>query len=132
MTERALSIRQPWVELILRGVKTIEVRTWATTHRGRLWLHAGKAVDREAASRFGIPLESLDMGAVVGTCVLADCTPFDASTREKLRPRHLNPAPLEGKTFGWKIEQVERITPISYRGSLGLMKVAGIRPTESG
>lgn len=29
----ALSIRQPWVELILLGRKTIEVRSWAIRHR---------------------------------------------------------------------------------------------------
>ncbi|WP_084604451.1 ASCH domain-containing protein [Desulfonatronum thioautotrophicum] len=39
----ALSIRQPWVELILPGHKTIEVRSWPTRHRGPLWLHAGMA-----------------------------------------------------------------------------------------
>jgi ASCH domain-containing protein len=33
----ALSVRQPWAELILTGRKKIELRTWTTDHRGPLW-----------------------------------------------------------------------------------------------
>ena len=33
---KALSIRQPWAELILQGRKTIELRTWKTSYRGLL------------------------------------------------------------------------------------------------
>ena len=31
---KALSVPQPWAEVIARGEKTIEVRTWSTKHRG--------------------------------------------------------------------------------------------------
>ena len=45
---RALSIRQPWAELILRGVKTIEYRSRPTRIVGeRFWIYASKTpVDR--------------------------------------------------------------------------------------
>lgn len=40
---RALSIRQPWAELILRGIKTIEYRSRATSIVGeRFWIYASK------------------------------------------------------------------------------------------
>lgn len=40
---RALSIRQPWAELILRGIKTIEYRSRPTTIVGeRFWIYASK------------------------------------------------------------------------------------------
>ena len=39
----ALSVRQPFAEMILRGVKTIEYRSRATTRIGeRFWLYASK------------------------------------------------------------------------------------------
>ena len=41
-SELALSIRQPWAELILQSRKTIELRSWDTDYRGYLWLHTGK------------------------------------------------------------------------------------------
>jgi hypothetical protein len=40
---RALTILQPWAEMIARGVKRIENRTWRTSHRGPLTTHAGKS-----------------------------------------------------------------------------------------
>src|SRR3954447_9720892 len=40
---RALSIRQPWAELILRGVKTVEYRSRPTRVVGeRFWIYAAK------------------------------------------------------------------------------------------
>jgi hypothetical protein len=37
---KTLSIRQPYASLICRGIKTIENRTWDTTYRGKLLIHA--------------------------------------------------------------------------------------------
>ena len=34
---RALGIKQPWVELILRGIKTLEIRSLATNVRGPIY-----------------------------------------------------------------------------------------------
>ena len=37
---KTLSIRQPFAALICRGIKTIENRSWDTTYRGKLLIHA--------------------------------------------------------------------------------------------
>ena len=48
---RALSICQPWAELIARGVKRVENRSWRISekrrlaYRGRMLVHAGKSKD---------------------------------------------------------------------------------------
>jgi predicted transcriptional regulator len=39
---RALSVRQPWAELILRGIKTIEVRSRLTKIRGCVQIYASR------------------------------------------------------------------------------------------
>src|SRR5262245_14035781 len=45
---RALSIRQPWAELILRGIKTVEYRSRPTRIVGeRFYIYAAKGVGRE-------------------------------------------------------------------------------------
>jgi hypothetical protein len=43
---KALSIRQPWAWLIVKGYKDIENRTWATKLRGRVFVHASKGMTR--------------------------------------------------------------------------------------
>ena len=41
---KALTIHQPYAELIRRGEKVIENRTWPTSYRGPLAIHAGGSV----------------------------------------------------------------------------------------
>lgn len=44
-----LSIKQPWADLIVTGIKNIENRTWKTKHRGKIYVHASG----KSAGRFG-------------------------------------------------------------------------------
>ena len=103
---KALSIRQPHAELILRGEKDVENRTWPTRHRGPLLIHAARTLDQDALSRFGIAEKDLTTGALVGIVDLVDCT---EETRSRWhdegyygfylqRPRRLNPViPASGQ-----------------------------------
>lgn len=122
-TNTGLSIRQPWVELILRGAKTIEVRKWRTDHRGLLWLHAGKRVETEACTVYGLPPEKLVMGAIVGVVDVEDCFLFNAETWSTLRAKHRNLGPFHPRYFGWTLRNPRRIQPIPYSGRLGLMRI---------
>jgi hypothetical protein len=47
---RALSIRRPWANLIAAGHKTVENRSWATDHRGPLYVHAGQTWEPAGAA----------------------------------------------------------------------------------
>lgn len=37
---KTLSVRQPWANLIVHGIKDVENRTWKTNSRGRIYIHA--------------------------------------------------------------------------------------------
>lgn len=37
---KALSIKQPWAELIIDGIKDVENRSWRTNYRGKVYIHA--------------------------------------------------------------------------------------------
>lgn len=67
---KALTIHQPYAELIASGAKVIENRTWPTHHRGHLAIHAGKSRDWLA------PMSDPNRfvyGAVVAIARLVDC-----------------------------------------------------------
>ncbi len=49
---KALSVRQPWADLILVGAKDVENRTWWTSYRGRLAIHAAKTWTADAAALY--------------------------------------------------------------------------------
>lgn len=78
---KALTVCQGWASLIFHPdrPKDIENRTWATSHRGDLLIHAGKskkqiAESRDFCDRIGISCsEELVFGAILGIVELIDC-----------------------------------------------------------
>jgi hypothetical protein len=82
---RALSIIQPWAHLIAIGLKDVENRTWATSHRGRVLLHASKRVDRlefagamriardDSNPDFDLTPGDVAFGALIGHADIVDC-----------------------------------------------------------
>jgi hypothetical protein len=81
----ALSIRQPWAWLIVNGHKPVENRTWRTSYRGPLLIHASKGMTRREFAEcrsitwaMSLPIdlpsfEELERGGIVGQAVLIDC-----------------------------------------------------------
>jgi predicted transcriptional regulator len=70
--DRALSIRQPFVELILTGKKTAEYRSKKTHKRERVYLYASKKVNDVEE----YPYEQamlLPRGLIVGSVDIVDC-----------------------------------------------------------
>lgn len=73
---RVLSVRQPWAWLIVTGQKDVENRSWSTTHRGQIAIHAGKTTDLAGfkfCAAHGIELPGqLTAGAVIGAVDLVE------------------------------------------------------------
>lgn len=77
---KALSIKQPWAWAILHAGKDIENRTWATTMRGGILIHASKGLDLEGFEFIekeigkSVPATKyLPTGGIVGYVEIADC-----------------------------------------------------------
>jgi ASCH domain len=78
---RALSVRQPWAELIILGHKTIEVRTKRTHLRERVFIYASKnriepAEEARISQEYGIDVDGLPRGVLVGTVNIVGCLPL--------------------------------------------------------
>ena len=72
---RALSVRQPYAELILRGEKTVEYRSRPTKIRERVYLYAAKRPGKvEDFERAGLRSGELPTGVLVGTVEVVGCT----------------------------------------------------------
>jgi hypothetical protein len=71
---KALSLRQPWADLIVYGIKDVENRRWSTRHRGLLVIHAARTLDLVAMERVGHLLtREPPTGALIGTVEVFDC-----------------------------------------------------------
>ena len=75
---KALSIRQLRAELIMRGIKTTEFRSRPTKVRGRIYIYTALGrcdpdVEQDCQQEYGIDVDSLPRGVIVGTVELYDC-----------------------------------------------------------
>jgi hypothetical protein len=72
---RALSIRQPYAEMILRGKKKIEYRSRPTNIRERVYIYASLTPgDEEAWKAIKLHPSDLPTGVLIGTVEIKDCT----------------------------------------------------------
>ncbi len=118
----ALSIRQPWAELIMQGRKTLEIRTWKTNYRGCIWIHTGLHVDDTLDARFG--LHDLFRGGLIGSVELRAIEPVDELAWEAWRDRHLDFGPFRHGFFAWVLANPKRLrSPVRTSGRTGLYPI---------
>ncbi len=118
---KALSIRQPWAELIVQGRKTIEIRSWNTRFRGPFLVHASKNPDRNALELF--KLENLEYGKIIGIVDLVDVVRYtNKSSFLADKDKHLGSLPDHFPVYGFVLRNPRRINPISVKGRLGFFE----------
>lgn len=74
---RAISIKQPFIEQILRGIKRYEYRNVRTNIRERVYLYAPLTPrkDKEAWRGMNKLPNQLPKGLIVGSVEIVDCKP---------------------------------------------------------
>jgi len=119
----ALSIRQPWAELVISGRKSIEVRTWWAEYRGPLWIHVGQTEDVELSKSLG--LSGAFRGGFIGRVTLSTIIQFDRDRWDRWRNRHLSDGPMPPKAYGWILKDPVRLKePVPASGKIGLFQLS--------
>jgi hypothetical protein len=128
---KALTICQPWAQLIMRGEKRVENREWSTSHRGPLFIHAGKSRDwllEDDEAEFEAAHDPLVFGAILGIATLDDVLHIDRIRRGDYDTAHpwLRAHEHTGGPWCWILRNVHRLTePRPWKGSLGLWDAPG-------
>lgn len=125
---KALTICQPYAELIARGVKPIENRTWYTPYRGPLAIHAGKSrewMDPDDLEAY----PDMAFGAVVAIVNVVGC--FSMGDKWPDAFRHLHQHEHANGPYCWILYDVQRIDPIPARGAQGIWKWAAAPVKEN-
>lgn len=123
----ALSIRQPWAWAILHAGKDIENRSWSTSFRGPVCIHASKGMTKgefeefvecsRQIHRLGLwdkdvwvpPPNDLPRGGIVGVAEVTGCVNMSGS-------------PWFFGTWGFVIENARPIDFIPCKGALGFFE----------
>jgi hypothetical protein len=112
---KAISLHQPWANMIAEGVKTIETRRWRTSYRGELLICS-------TLRRCGYP--GVYYGHAVALVNLADCRPMAQTHREVLAAC----CAWEPGAYAWVLDNIRRIVPFPVRGKHRLYDVEVTRP----
>lgn len=121
---KALSVKQPWANLIAEGEKGIEIRTWPTKYIGPVAIHASLSVDLDGARLFK-KVSTQPRGFLIAQGYLTLVIGYSEETFKDDCLYHLNPPEWYRKgVYGWLLEGVEKLDPpISCRGKQGLFEV---------
>lgn len=107
-TVRALSIRQPWVELILKGEKNLEYRSRRMKEMGPLLVHASRTLDEDNIATHGFRADDLPFGALVGIVDVVGCIEVEG----------------EEGLYAYQLAHPRRFrTPLPYSGAAGIFRV---------
>jgi ASC-1-like (ASCH) protein len=74
---KALSLRQPYAELIVSGEKTIELRNWNTKFRGEFLVHAAKKIFNDDCKKFDLNPSKITTGKILGKVNLIDTKKYE-------------------------------------------------------
>jgi hypothetical protein len=119
----AISIRQPWAELIISGKKSIEIRSWSTEYRGHFWVHTGRNSDGKLERFYGFT--ELFHGGYLGVTKLEYIIPFNSVLWKQWQPLHFDQGDYQPGFYAWMLSNPIRLNqPIPGVGSTGLFKIS--------
>jgi len=114
---KALSVRQPWANMIAVGLKKIEVRTWRTKYRGNILICASKIIDIGAARVLDHLVGIEPTGFALCTGELVDCRPMVQGDECDSYCQHTP------RMFAWVFKDVCQIGQFPVKGQLGIFNV---------
>jgi len=125
----ALSLKQPWATMLVRGIKSIEVRRWSTPRRGLILIHAAGVSDTRPEAWRHIPRELRDeaeiVGGIIGSAELTGCLSY-RTLAEFLRDRELHrndPSWFEPGLFGFQFVAPQLLPFRKYAGWMRFFQV---------
>jgi hypothetical protein len=109
----ALGVRQPWAELIVRGIKTLEVRVVPTNVRGTVYVYASKTpavgeLVRATERKYAVDMRDLRRGVIIGTVDVVGCRPC---TAEVAAAACVPADQLRGR-YGWELANPRRLATV--------------------
>lgn len=120
---KTLTIRQPYVQAILSGLKQYETRSWKTNYHGKLLIHAGRAKITPALQELVIKynFQNIITGAILLECELVDCIPITKEFRQQQTQAEIDFGDWTIGRYAWRLTNIKPIpTPIKITGQLGL------------
>ena len=127
---KAITIWQPWASLLACGAKRFETRSWATSYRGPIAIHAAKKDVFDALSMIPVPTA---VATLIGcheidriremSCAPQETGCWDCNHRGNWIDASAREVALGDWTpgrYAWELADVKLIPPVRVGGKQGL------------
>ena len=125
---KVISLTEPFATLIKEKKKRIETRSWKTSYRGELYIHASSTRVpkewKENKELMNLVQEELTFGKIICKCNLVDCIEMTEEWIDKIKkeqPEEYVCGIYEKGRYAWILEKIEPLEePITVKGHLGI------------
>lgn len=106
---RVITLKQPWASLVAEGLKKYEFRNMNYSYRGKILIHAGKGIDKEAMEV--VKKYNLDypQSKIIAEVEIVDCIKVDTKFNKMID--NLNSPVYEKKErtgYAWKLDNIKK------------------------
>ena len=125
---KVLSLREPWATLIKEKKKQVETRSWKTSYRGELYIHASSAkISKDSINNkelMGL-IENVPLNYehIICKCTLVDCIYMTKEYVENMKKNHQEYICGEYKEgrYAWILKDIMPLKePIKAKGHLSI------------
>lgn len=126
---KVLSLTEPYATLIKNGKKKVETRSWKTSYRGELYIHASltkvpKKTKENIELMNLVKVDDINYGTIICKCNLVDCIKMTKEYVENMKEcnyqEYICGEYSEGR-YAWILENVEILKePIKAKGHLSI------------
>jgi len=112
---RVITLKQPWASLVAEGLKEYEFRNMNYSYRGKILIHAGKGIDKDAMER--VKKFNLDYPSskIIAEVEIVDCIKVDETFNNYIN--NLNSSVYGNKNrngYAWKLSNVKKLHNDEY------------------
>lgn len=120
---KALSIIEPYASLIAEGKKHIETRSWRTSYRGPLLIHASATRIPKEYTHLLNDVQNVHPGHIICCANLIDCVQMTEEFIRSLSEQEIKYGFYSVGRWAWILDDVKPIEPYKIKGHLGIWEV---------
>ncbi len=107
---RVITLKQPWASLVAAGLKKYEFRNMNYSYRGKILIHAGKGIDKDAMERVRKYNLEYPQSKIIAEVEITDCVKVDNDFNKMIN--NLN-SPVYGNKkrtgYAWKLDNIKKL-----------------------
>lgn len=107
---RVITLKQPWASLVANRLKIYEFRNMNNSYRGKILIHAGKGIDKDAMDRVKDFNLDYPQSRIIAEVEIVDCIKVDKEFNKMINKLNSPVYEIKERTgYAWKLDNIKKI-----------------------